>query len=305
MEVSLYTGVQRIGDKFYTWQEMEDVCYCHKAIGVDTEDTLPWIPLTWKLARGEDYGSGLVEDYAGSFHSLSINAEATLDFTTIVTDLKMLVNPAGMTDVRTLNEAASGEYVQGREEDVFPLIPKVNDATMFLTNQFDKNARIIASAFLLNTMVTRDAERVTAEEIREQAKELESSLGGVYSRLAHELQLPLAKRLMAKQGEIFKSIEPQIVTGMESLSRNSDLANMRAFVDDLVRFSDVPESVAIRIDYNKLIVTLGAAHGVEYNAFLKPEDQVKQEQVALRKAQTQQVGDEAGAVANAQSQAGK
>ena len=39
-------------------------------------------------------------------------------------------------------------------------------------------------AFLLNAAVQRDAERVTAQEIRYMANELETALGGVYSLLS-------------------------------------------------------------------------------------------------------------------------
>ena len=72
--------------------------------------------------------------------------------------------------------------------------------------------RRLGAAFLLNTAVTRDAERVTAQEIRMQAQELESSLGGVYSRLANELQLPLAKRLLQEIDEVFKDNFNEIIT---------------------------------------------------------------------------------------------
>lgn len=57
-------------------------------------------------------------------------------------------------------------------------------------------------AFLLNSAVQRQGERVTAEEIRYVAGELEDTLGGVYSILAQELQLPLAKRLLNQQQAI-------------------------------------------------------------------------------------------------------
>ena len=47
----------------------------------------------------------------------------------------------------------------------------------------------------------------TAEEIRSMVKELEDSLGGVYSVLSQELQLPIANRIMhllSKRGTLPK-----------------------------------------------------------------------------------------------------
>ena len=300
-EVSLYTGIQKVGpDEYVVWQELEDLCSCHIKVGRYTKDTLPWLPLTWTLARNRDYGTGLVEMYAGDFHTLSTLAEAILDYTTIITDVKILVDPTGMTDVRKINEAASGEYVHGREEDLYVHFANVANGADFLTNQFNTVERRLAAAFLLNNSVTRDAERVTAEEIRMQAQELESSYGGVYSRLSTELQLPLAKRLIKKFDPAFKDIEPVIVTGLESLSRNSELDRTRAFFTDLVALADVPEEVALRIDYSKLITMLGAGHGIDYKDLLKSEKAVAEAQKAKARQEAQAAGMEAGAVNQAQ-----
>lgn len=299
-EVALYTCIRRINSgQYIVWQELEDVCYCHKRVGLYNEDNLPWIPLTWNLTRNKDYGTGLVENYSGDFHTLSTLAEASLDYTTIITDVKNLVDPTGMTNVREITEAPSGAYVHGREEDIHVHTPQVGQATEFLERKFESTARRIAAAFLLNTQVTRDAERVTAEEIRIQAQELEGSLGGVYSRLAAELQLPLSKRLLKKLNNAFEGIEPRIVTGLESLSRSSELDRTRAFFQDLLALAEVPEQVADRLDYGNLIAVLGAGHGVDYNKFLLEEDVVKQNQQARAKAQAQAAGMEAGAVAQA------
>lgn len=290
-EVSLYTGVVRIDKKrFMVWQELEDLCYCHKQEGYYKEDNLPWIPLTWNLVRGKDYGTGLVENYAGDFYTLSTLAEAILDYTVIITDVKNLVDPAGMTDVREITQARSGAYVHGREEDIFVHSPQVNNATDFLTKQFETVARRIGAAFLLNTAVTRDAERVTAEEIRMQAHELEASLGGVYSRLATELQIPLAKRLLSKVDNQLGNVEPVIVTGLESLSRNSELDHIRYFFTDLAALADIPDEVKKWVKFDDLIAVLGAGHGVDYKKFLKDADTVKAETAAAMQQQAQLVG---------------
>jgi len=300
-DVSIFTGVVKTGeDKYVSWQELEDICYCSSQMGMYKDNDLPWLPLTWNLCRNKDYGTGLVENYAGDFWTLSTLAEAILDYTTIITDVKNLVNPAGMTDVREITEAKSGAYVHGREEDIYVHTPNVTNAADFLERQFSAVERRLGAAFLLNTAVTRDAERVTAEEIKMQAQELESSLGGVYSNLATELQLPLATRLLSKINPVFKSIEPIIVTGLESLSRNSELDRRRYFFQDLIGLADVPDQVAMRLDYGNLISTLGAGHGVDFKKFLKDEDIVKKEQQEAQERNAQTQGMEAEAVAKGQ-----
>ena len=301
--VSIYTGIQKVGEnRFFVHQELEDLCYCHKEVGIYSKETLPWIPLTWDLARGKDYGTGLVELYSGDFHKLSNLAEAIVDYTTVMTDVKNLVNPAGMTDVREITESPSGAYVHGREEDIYIHQPQVSNVADFLSHQFDVTARRIGAAFLLTTAVTRDAERVTAQEIRMQAQELESSLGGVYTRLATELQLPLAKRLLKTLNATFKDIEPVIVTGLESLSRNSELDNFRAFMQDMIILSDVPEEVKEWMEFKDVIAMLGAGHGVDYKKFLKDPEAVDAAREKRAEQEAQQVGLEEQAKVQAQPQ---
>jgi len=302
-DVSIYTCVQKVSKgKFLVWQELEDIAYAHKQVGHVNEDDLEYLPLTWNLARNKDYGTGLVENYAGDFWTLSTLAEAILDFTVLATDVKNLVNPAGMTDVRELTEAKSGAYVHGREEDIFVHAPQVANASAFLTEQFASVERRIGRAFLLTAAVTRDAERVTAEEIRMQAQELEASLGGVYSNLATELQLPLAKRLLSGLNPFFKDIQPVIVTGLESLSRSSELDRIRYFFQDLTQMAELPEQVMARVDFGNLIAVLGSSHGVDYEKFLKDEDQVEKEQADIAKRNAQAAGMEAKQVAQGQAQ---
>lgn len=296
-EVAIYTCIQKVSkDNYFVWQELEDLWYCHEQEGYYSKDKLPWIPLTWRLTRGKDYGTGLVENYAGDFFSLSSTAEAILDFTTIVTDIKTLVNPAGQTDVSEISKAKSGAYVYGVEADLFVHSADTGKQADFLNQRFDNISRRIASGFLLTSQVTRDAERVTAEEIRQQAHELESSLGGVYSRLATELQLPLASRLMVKVNKDFSTIEPVIVTGFESLSRNSDLDNMRAFMSDLATLTDVPDDVKVYMNMSEVMKVLGAGHGIDYDKFMKDDETVKKETAQRVKAQAQAAGMEANAV---------
>ena len=301
-DVSIYTGMQRVGDKYLVWQELEDICYCSDAAGYVEKNDLEYIPLTWNLSRGRNYGTGLVEEYSGDFHTLSNNAEAKLDYTSVITDVKFLVNPTGMTDVRKIKNARSGAYVQGREEDISVLTANIGQVGDYLDNEFQQVSRRIGIAFLMNSSVTRDAERVTAEEVRMQATELENSLGGVYSRLARELQLPLAAKLMEEVDPVFKQVEPVIITGLESLSRSSELDRWRMFFNDLVPLSDLPPELAERVDPEKVYNVLGAGHGVEPKKIMYSEKEVQANRAQAAQQQAAAAGAEAGAVAEGQGQ---
>jgi len=298
--VHIYTGIQRNRQgKFIVWQEIDSMFRAPRKVGNYAEDDLPWIPLTWNLARGYNYGTGLVEEYAGDFHTYSSLSEALVNLAAIVSDIKILVDPMGQTDVETLNDSPSGTYVYGNADDISYLQLEKFQDMKFLHDQMETYSRRIGAGFLFNSAVTRNAERVTAEEIRMQANELEGSLGGVYGRLSEELQLPLAKRAVRNMGATFKGIEPTIITGMESLSRTSELDDIMLFFRDLAMLADLPEPIQERLDYGDVISKLGSARRVEYKTFLLDEETVTQN----RKTKLAQEQAAANTQANANAQA--
>ncbi|MCZ0814423.1 portal protein, partial [Klebsiella pneumoniae] len=94
----------------------------------------------------------------------------------------------GITQVRRLTAAQSGAFVPGRKQDIeFLQLEKSGDFTV-AKNVSDTIEARLSYAFMLNSAVQRTGERVTAEEIRYVASELEDTLGGVYSILSQELQ---------------------------------------------------------------------------------------------------------------------
>src|SRR6185312_8027055 len=97
----------------------------------------------------------------------------------------------------------------------------------------DETKQRLDRAFLNATSIQRQAERVTAEEIRLMAAELDKTLGGSYAILSTEFQRPVAVAQLhfgMKAGRIpqlpTKIVTPQIVTGLEGLSRMTDAQKM-------------------------------------------------------------------------------
>lgn len=291
--VQLYTVARRLFDgTWQVYQEVENQIEVPDSRGKFAAGDLPWIPLTWNLQRGANYGNGLVEEYAGDFHTLSSLSEALLVLSGLVSDIKILVNPMGQTDVDSLNSTESGTYVHGSADDIsFLQLEKFQDMK-FLREQMQDYERRLGAGFLFNTATVRDAERVTAEEIRMMANELEGSFGGVYSRLAEEMQQPIAKRIIIDIDPGLKDIEPMIITGVESLSRTSELDEMMQFFNDLALLANLPEQASERLDFAAVISKLGAARSIDYQDLLLSEDQVlenrkqalEREQMAANKA---------------------
>jgi len=305
-DVTLYTRVVlNSTTKKYDVTQAADVTDLEPAGSFSAED-LPWIPLTWNLARGEDYGRGLVEDYAGAFHGLNILSSAEVDIAAIAADIKWLVKPASVLDVNEMNRSKSGSYHMGELEDVGAIqLDKLSDMQL-VELAIDRYTKQISRAFLLNTSVTREAERVTAEEIRFMAQELELAHGGIYSRFAEEWQLPTARLILRRVGLGIgkgREIYPQIITGLESLSRAGDMENLHMLLADLAALNNVPEEFRAVIDPSSYIAFCGTRRGVDYAMILKSEDQIAQEQEAA--AQQEQALIAQQTQANVAEEAGK
>jgi Bacteriophage head to tail connecting protein len=289
-DVTVFTRIKLHDDgKFYATQEAG-------LISLDTDGAswpravLPWIPLTWTLVRGEDYGRGLVEDYAGAFHAIEVLTQSLINLAGIMGDIKFLVNPASLIDVVALNNSPAGSYHSGKDGDVVAVKIDKNSDANFIVTMIERYEKQIAQAFLLNSSVTRDAERVTAEEIRIQANELEMSVGGIYSRLALQWQVPTAYITLdhIKFAGTSQGIKPQIITGMDSLSRQGELENVAQWISALGLLNNVPDNMIAVINPLKFAAYLGMNLQVDYNKFLYTQAELQQQQEQQQQQLAQQ-----------------
>lgn len=279
---SLFTAIIREGNKFKVWQEINDT----KIPGSDgsyTEDVMPWMALRYTRIDGEAYGRGFVEEYQGDLQSLEGLMKALVQGSAAAAKVLFLVNPNGITRATDLADATNGDFVEGNAQDITTLqMQKFNDFRVVYEAVNGIQERL-SHAFLLNSSVIRSAERVTAEEIRMVAQELEATLGGLYSLLSQEFQMPVVNRLIAKmtkQKRLPKLpkdlVKPTIVTGVEALGRGNDLAKLDMFVAGVGQIMG-PEIVSQYMDTAEYLRRRGAAVGIDTNGLVKNEQQIQQE----------------------------
>jgi len=204
------------------------------------------------------------------------------------------VDPASTLDPVELNNSARGSYHQGREGDITTPDNKRNLEIEALDGIIKSLERELAQAFLLNSASVRDAERVTAEEIRFLALELESAFGGLYSRLALEWQQVEAEYAVSQinfKTELGDSrlatFEVIVTTGLESLSREGQLAALRGALSDLQMLETVPEDIRAAINPQKFASFIFANHNVKWQEFLYTPDEMRANQQAAMQQQQQ------------------
>lgn len=227
------------------------------------------------------YGRGLVEDHYGAFYALSVLTEAIVTGSAIMTDFKFLVRPGSILDVVAMNAAASGTYHYGDPDDVHAVeTGKVNDFK-FIFDIIQWYKQTLGKAFLSLSSQMRDAERVTAEENRMRAMELETAHGGVFSNFSLTLQKPVAERLMRDIEVDIKgsAIEPVIVTGLDAMGRTADNEKMILLFQDLSQLQNVPEEIRGRIKPSELVILMANGRDVDVDKCIMTEEEyVKQVQ---------------------------
>lgn len=288
-DYDLYTCVHLKDNKWEVYQEVQGI-KIPGSYGTYPKDRSPFIPLRFSRIDGEDYGRGFVEEYIGDLRSLEALTQAIVEGSAASAKVLFLVRPNGTTKAKNLAQSPNGAIVTGDANDVSTLqVQKAGDFRVALETSRTITERL-SFAFLLNSSVQRNAERVTAEEVRYMAQELETALGGVYSILSQEFQMPLVNLILARlegQGKMPKmpkdSVKPTIVTGMEALGRGQDLNKLAQFLQYLQPLG--PEVIAQEMNIDDYIDRLGASLGIDTNGLIKSPEQKQQEQAAMAEQQ--------------------
>lgn len=292
--VDVYTGIYRDEGKWRVRQEVADI-NIPEAEGTYPLDKNPWMPLRYTRIENEDYGRGFIEEYIGDLQSLEGLTQAIVEGSAAAAKVLFLCSPNGTTRPRILANSPNGAIVQGNAQDVTVLqMEKFADfrVAQETINQIKER---LGFAFLMNSSVQRAGERVTAEEIRYMAQELEDVLGGVYSILSQEFQMPLVNRLMdrmAKSGRLpklpKKIVKPTIVTGLEALGRGHDLNKLDSFIAGASQL--LGDQFATYVNMSDYLKRRATSLGIDVEGLIKTEEEIEMEkQQMAQQAMAQQM----------------
>ena len=293
-EVTIITWAVRTEEgKFTVVQTADDIQL--QLPQIISEQDLPWIPLRWNSAYGEDYGRGLVEDQINDFRVLEFLSEAQMKGLVLMADIKYLVRAGATTDIDELANAPTGEYLVGNLDDVGVLqLAKYADLTP-ISQAISSYERRLGQVFLMQSAVRRDAERVTAYELRLDAQELNESLGGIYSHLAHTLQTPYAYLLLKRSKFPLgrEQVLPKITTGIEALAEAGELDKIRMFSESVAITQQWPPELLSRLKMYDFSLKVATSLGLD-SSFLRTDEEQAQVDAANKQAgQEAMIGQEA------------
>ncbi len=283
-DVTLYTAYELQDDgRYAVMQGTNHGDFGHGEQRRVPQDAVPHTHLSWNLTRGENYGRGLVEDYSGAFHMIDALSRTIAQLAARIAAQKIMVDPQAGIDVDALNSADSSTYVSGRKDGISTEKLVDPQDIVALDQLIQGHKRQISAAFLYQSGNTRDAERVTAEEIRENAAELEIAHGGVYSRFAADWQAKAAKEAVAEvDGVLSSDLDTRIITGMDSLSRQGEMQAVRVWIQDLGMLNTVPEHMQSVIKPSEFAEYTAVQRGVNHDAFVKTDTELTEERQQQR-----------------------
>jgi len=285
--VDLYTHIQRTvndsGTEKWTVHQEVNGERVPESEGSYPVDRLPWLSLTWVRQNGEDYGRAFVEEYIGDLKSAEGLSKALVEGGALATRVVWMVRPGATTRPAAIEKAPNGAVIKGDGEDLSTLQTENAVDLRTARETLRDILESLSFSFLLNTSIQRSAERVTAEEIRFMAGELEDALGGVYSRLSQEFQFSLVKILMRQMSKANKLpdipdslVKPIITTGLEALGRTHDLRKLDVAITQLASVLP-PEVLNDYVKWGEYIRRRFIAAGVDdVSGLLREDDEVEQ-----------------------------
>jgi len=279
--IDLFTRQRRIEGRWEVYQEVE---------GAEVPKSRGYYPIdnpafmAWRFAKsdGEDYSRGYVEEYIGDLRTVESLSQSVVDFAAEAARIVRFVNEAGVTDKDEYAKARSGAVLDGTADDITTAgLDKVADFQV-ASSVLERAEKRLEQAFLLFSGVQRDAERVTAEEIRQLAAELETVSAGTYSVFGKEIQLPLFSRVMLSMQKKHQlpmlpkdAVSPKIVTGLAALGRTSDLQKLDILLNGLDQQFGT-EAVAEYVPLGAVIRRKATALGIDVADMVRTEEQVQQ-----------------------------
>ena len=265
----------------WVWHQEVDDLMIPGSRSTAPKNASPWLVLRFNTVDGEDYGRGRVEEFIGDLRSLNGLSQALVEGSAVAAKVIFLVSPSATTKPQTLAQAGNGAIIQGRPEDV-GVVQVGKQADFATASQMALNLeKRILEAFLIPNV--RDAERVTAEEVRMTQLELDNSLGGLFSLLTVEFLVPYLNRILLvlqRSNEIPKLpkdlVRPKIVAGVNALGRGQDREALTLFIQTIAQTLGA-EALLKFVDPSEAIKRLAAAQGIDVLNLIKTQQQLDQE----------------------------
>lgn len=254
------------------------------------EDALPYTYLGWIRQKGDDYHRPFAEQYYGLLQDYEDINRLMVQGSMGAAKSIILVNPLGTTRKIDVAKSSNFDVIDGREEDLGSYQLKKNYDFQIPMQKEEQLLKLLERAFLSRQGTQRTAERVTAEEISQNAQELDKDKSGIYSILSKKFTKWLIKHLMRELNIKFETIDVNIITGLDALGRGIESRKLDNY---MTRISNLGYNMWIK--ESEVITRYASYEGIDTVNLIKTPDEVAKEQQAAQQAAAQQQLVESGA----------
>lgn len=274
------------------WEEYEGHAIPDTKVETDADNPPMWAG--WMVPHyGHDWGTSYCEEYRGDLYTVEAHASALNDGASLAALSLLLVKPGATTSIRQIREAKNLSTLPGDADDLSVFRTDKSADFNFVATNLEAASRRLSAAFLTQSAVVRQAERVTKEEVQRVGQELDKALGGLYTMIAQGNQKIIITRAV-RLNEDEKDGPPElpadmvnitVVTGKDALGQSLEFESLV----DLARASReaFPTSFEKHYDAGNYFTRLAATKGIKPDGLIRSSDQVAENDQA---AQQQAMG---------------
>lgn len=232
---------------------------------------------------GQNWGRSYCEEYRGDLWKVEDLESALNDGAAAASILWFFLNPGSRTSLRQLKKAENLAMMSGKGEDITTFKTDKQADFAFVDKNLERTIQRLGRAFLLNSSVQRQAERVTAEEWETMTKEIDEAMGGLYSEIGQSVQSHVIRRFVALHNDEDKEL-PSLPEGVFRVAIISAIDAMgRALEGEAlvqatgIILSTFKEAGLARISVDDFVRRIYTAHSVPQTGLVKDEAQVQGE----------------------------
>lgn len=261
-----------------------------------------FLPLAPDLPIKAQYGVGKVKGAISSILQIRSAAKTWARHNSLIADMKIGVAPSAANAIKAMAKQRTSNHVVLQNPADMQLMSWGNVNMQSVDMSYNVAKQDLARVFLMEGATTRNAERVTAEEIRRNAEELNAANSNLLTAYEEQLQLKLVQYCFYhldienedgdKLKDVLADLDIKILTGTEAIGRVSASDNLAVMLQEAALVGGLPEHVLRHLKLNNILTMQSQGRGLPTQEIIKSERELQQEQEAQQQALAQQQANE-------------
>lgn len=261
-----------------------------------------FLPLCPELPLKAQYGIGKVKGAVSSILQIRSASKTWARHNSLISDLKIGVAPSAANAIKAMAKQRTSNHVVLNDAKDMQLMPWGNVNMSSVEMSYENAKQDLSRIFLMQQGVTRQAERVTAEEIRRNAEELNAAHSNLISAYEIQLQEPLVRYALYhldiendagdKIKDALEDLDVKLLTGTEAIGRVSQSDNVTTMLQEASLLGGVPEPILRHLKVNNILNILSQGRGLPTDEVVKSKKELQAEQEAAQEAQAQAMAQE-------------